>query len=130
MREYKILVIDDNEAILTMLKLILERNEYQVTTKDNTKDLENILYTLSPNLLIMDVLLSGVDGRDICVEIRKNKDFVTLPIIMISALMDAEISCMAAGAQYFLSKPFEMAKFNLIVKTALTTAPVLPLLTL
>ena len=121
MKECKVLVIDDNAAILAMLKLMLERNNYEVTIQDNTEELEKLLYTLSPDLLIMDVLLSGVDGRDICTEIRKNKDFATLPIVMISALQDAEKSCLAAGAQYFLGKPFEMAIFNLTVKTAIAT---------
>ena len=121
MKECKVLVIDDNAAILAMLKLMLERNNYQVTIQDNTEELEKLLYTLSPDLLIMDVLLSGVDGRDICTAIRKNKDFASLPIMMISALQDAEKSCLAAGAQYFLGKPFEMAKFNFIVRTAIAT---------
>lgn len=121
MKEFKVLVIDDNAAILAMLKLMLERNNYQVTIQDNTEELEQLLYSLSPDLLIMDVLLSGVDGRDICAAIRKNAAFLTLPIMMISALQDAERSCLAAGAQYFLGKPFEMANFYLTVKTALTT---------
>lgn len=121
MKNLKVLVIDDNEPILSMLKLLLERNNYQVTVKENTEALENLLYTLSPDLLIMDVLLSGVDGRDICIQIRKNKDFNKLPILLISALLDAEESCLTSGAQYFMGKPFEMAKFNTTVKTAITT---------
>ena len=124
MKEYKVLVIDDNAAILTMLQLMLERNGYIVTVRDNPQNLEDLLYSLSPDLLIMDVLLSGVDGRDICAAVRKNKDFSTLPIIMISALMDAEISCLAAGAQYFLGKPFEMAIFTATVKKALVRGAV------
>lgn len=124
MNKFKILVVDDTVPILTMLKLMLERKGYEVTVKDNTNELEQALTELSPDLLVMDVLLSGVDGRDICMDLRKNNAFAAMPIIMISALHDAEPSCLAAGAQYFLSKPFNMVQFHLIITAAIASTKV------
>ena len=117
--EYNILVIDDTVAILMMLKLILERKGYKVTVREKTDGLEQLVDDLSPDLIIMDVLLSGVDGRDVCTAFRKFKRFDHIPVIMISALDDAEVGCMVAGAQFFLSKPFEMDKFYQTVTAAL-----------
>ena len=116
----KILVIDDTVPILTMLKMMLERKGYEVTTRENTEGLTLLIDELQPALLIMDVLLSGVDGRDVCVDLRKIERFCKLPILMISALHDAGPDCVAAGAQFFLSKPFDLANFYFTVDMALT----------
>lgn len=119
-KDYNILVIDDTVAILIMLEVMLKRKGYKVTVKESPDNLEQLIDELSVDLIIMDVLLSGVDGRDICANVRNNKRFSPIPIIMISALLDAETSCLASGAQYFLSKPFEIVKFYKTVETALS----------
>jgi len=60
------------------------------------------------DLVLMDKLLSGMDGTDICADIRKTDTLSSMPILMMSALNGASEDCMAAGATGFIAKPFEI----------------------
>ncbi len=115
---YHILVIDDNEDILFMIKAMLEIKGYAVTVSDNILDIETKIKLVNPHLIIMDMLLSGADGREVCTQIKSAPLIFAIPIIMISALPAAANSCIAAGANYFLGKPFEM---NDLYKTVALT---------
>lgn len=117
--KYHILVIDDNEDILFMLKAMLEMKGYRITPKDSPDNVELFIETASPDLILMDMLLSGADGREVCKKIKMNKAIAHIPVIMISALPDANISCLEAGTDYFLGKPFEMSDLFDIVEKAL-----------
>jgi len=60
------------------------------------------------DLIIMDMLLSGVNGTDLCVDLKKNPATSRIPVIMISAHPNAKEICLEAGADEFISKPFDM----------------------
>lgn len=115
-----ILIIDDNEDILYMIKVMLEMNGYKVNAKQDVVELESILIELSPDLILMDMLLSGADGREICKTLKANKKFSHIPVIMISAHPSARKECMENGADYFIEKPFDMNDLLATVKAALT----------
>jgi CheY-like chemotaxis protein len=103
-----VLIIDDNIDILFMLKAMLSMKGYSVATKENTDNLENTLKTIAPGVIIMDMLLSGADGREVCKSLKMDPLFLHIPIIMISAHPQAKEECLASGADYFLEKPFDM----------------------
>ena len=105
---YHILIIDDNEDILFMIKTMLEMKGYQISAKDNTDNIESFIEQIKPDVILMDMLLSGSDGREVCRKLKQNKLIAHIPVVMISALPDAAISCKDAGTDYFLEKPFEM----------------------
>ena len=118
--KHHILIIDDNEDILFMLKAMLEMKGFNITSKDSPENIELFIETISPDLILMDMLLSGADGREVCKKIKMNKAIAHIPIIMISALPDADVSCLEAGTDYFLGKPFEMTDlFNTVEKALL-----------
>jgi len=118
--KHHILIIDDNEDILFMLKAMLEMKGFNITPKDSPENIELFIETISPDLILMDMLLSGADGREVCKKIKMNKSIAHIPIIMISALPDADVSCLEAGTDYFLGKPFEMTDlFNTVEKALL-----------
>ncbi|MBC7509152.1 MAG: response regulator [Ferruginibacter sp.] len=117
--QYHILVIDDNEDILFMIKAMLEMKGYKVTPKNHPENIELVIETIMPDIILMDMLLSGADGREVCKKIKTNAVISKIPVIMISALPDAGDSCMAAGANYFLGKPFEINDIFKTVATAL-----------
>lgn len=120
-QQHHILIIDDNEDILFMLKAMLEMKGYTITPKDSPENIEKFIETTAPDLILMDMLLSGADGREVCRNIKMNKAIAYIPIIMISALPDANISCVEAGTNYFLGKPFEMIDLFSTVEKALLT---------
>ena len=115
----RILIIDDNEDIVLMLKAMLSLKGYNSDVKTNVHKLEDHLRKTEPHLILMDMLLSGADGREVCKNLKDSREFATIPILMISAHPTAKEDCIAAGANYFLAKPFDMHKLFEIVAEAL-----------
>lgn len=109
-RAKKILVVDDDPDILDALQITLEDAGYDVTTTEKGDYAENLRDTNGglPDVIILDVLLSGKDGRIICQKLKSQEDTKYIPIIMISAHPDAKQSVKAVGADDFLAKPFEI----------------------
>lgn len=107
-KKTKILVLDDDTDIGTMIKMMLEYKGYTVTVSDRADHAAEILMTNGFNLVIMDMLLSGVNGTDLCHEFKKDNSISHIPIIMISAHPNAKDICLQAGADEFISKPFDM----------------------
>jgi DNA-binding response OmpR family regulator len=115
-----ILIIEDNEDILNMLKAMLEMKGYSVSTRLNVFEVEASIKELAPDAILMDMLLSGVDGREICKLLKAHHDeLAKIPVIMISAHPNAKKECLEAGADYFLEKPFDMEVFFKLIDKAL-----------
>ena len=106
---YRILVIDDDPDIGIMIKMILEYSGYSVLVSDRGDQAEELIRNNHVDLLIMDMLLSGINGTDICRRLKQT-DSTThqLPIMMISAHPNAKETCLEAGADDFIAKPFDM----------------------
>jgi CheY-like chemotaxis protein len=103
-----VLIIDDNEDILSMLQAMLQHQGYQTTALDKTYELIQKIEDLQPDIILMDKLLSGSDGCEYCKQLKADPDLSKIPVVMISAHPQAEIECLAAGADFFIEKPFEM----------------------
>ena len=103
-----LLLIDDNEDILFMLKSMFQFKGYKVTVKNNTDDLENFIAQQQPDIILMDMLLSGSNGCELCKQIKANPDLSAIPIVMMSAMPNAAPTCIESGADQFIEKPFEM----------------------
>ena len=103
-----ILVIDDDPDICSMIKLMLEYHGYVVMSSDNESGARSILSDNKVDLIIMDMLLSGFDGRDFCRQLKAAHETSAIPVLMFSAHPNAKQSCIDAGADDFIGKPFEM----------------------
>lgn len=115
MNKKKILVADDDPAILEVITLMLEDAGYEVATSVNGETVEEMRGVL-PDLILLDIWMSGMDGRDICKHLRAKKKTKHIPIVMISANRDAEAIALDAGANDFLAKPFEMNRLLSMVE--------------
>ena len=104
----KILVVDDDSGIGEMLKTLLEFYGYQVEVTEKPYETEQLILEKNIDLVLLDMLISGVNGTDVCTAIRKNEATANIPVIMMSALHDAGPKCKKAGANDFIAKPFEM----------------------
>ncbi len=104
----KILVVDDDSGIGEMLKTLLEFYGYEVTVTEKPDETESLIAKENIELVILDMLISGVNGTDVCARLRENEPTANIPILMMSALHDAGKKCKKAGANDFIAKPFEM----------------------
>ncbi len=107
----RVFVIDDDQDILEAIQYILDGSGYQTITNTGDEYILNKVQEAKPDVIILDILLSGKDGREICKILKKNKETKHIPIIMISAHANAADSIETCGADDFIAKPFEMDEF-------------------
>ena len=106
----KILIIDDDADIGNILKTILEYKGYTVLLLKSAVNCLDYLRSNRVGLIIMDLLISGVYGVDVCKELKDDPLLSSIPVIMMSAHPDAKRICMEAGTNDFIAKPFDMAE--------------------
>jgi DNA-binding response OmpR family regulator len=104
----RILVVDDEPDILEFLYVILHEEGYEVVTRERGDFLEHLDTSALPHLILLDVLLSGKDGREIVKELKSGPETRQIPVIMFSAHPSAEKTARLAGADDFLEKPFHI----------------------
>lgn len=113
----KVLVVDDDESILDAISMILEDEGYLVEVIFKGDEVFEKVKVFQPDLILLDVLLSGRDGREICKALKKDPVSSSIPVILISAHPHAERSVDECGADGFLAKPFETQDLLAIVAT-------------
>lgn len=111
----KILVVDDDPSILDAVSLVLEDEGYDVKAEEKGSKVFDRIATFKPDLLLLDILLSGSDGRIVCKQIKGNMETRSLPIILISAHPHVKDSIGECGADDFLPKPFSLTSLLDIV---------------
>jgi DNA-binding response OmpR family regulator len=104
----RLLVVDDELDILEFLQIILEEEGYEVVTSDKGEYLEQLHNGDLPHLIVVDMLLSGKDGREIVKYLKNHEETKAIPVIMFSAHPSAEPTARQAGADDFLAKPFDI----------------------
>lgn len=112
----RVLVVDDNPHILEAIELILSSENYAVKTLIKGEDSLEEAKKFSPNLIILDLLLSGKDGREITKDLKKDAKTKDIPVIIISAHPTAQKAAEEAGANAFLAKPFDVSSLLTLVK--------------
>lgn len=105
----KILVADDDPAIIDVLTLMLEMAGYTVYASADWQIIEDV-NRICPDLILLDMFMSGINGKDICRQLKDQPSTKRIPIIMISANKDAKAMALNAYADDFIAKPFEMNK--------------------
>lgn len=103
----KILLVDDDESILDSVELVLEESGYKIETTPKGSETYQKVQNFKPDLILLDVLMSGVDGREICKTLKSDESTKQIPLIMISAHPSASKSSLKCGANDFLAKPFD-----------------------
>jgi len=107
-KEKKILVVDDDQSILEMLAAVLTYYGYDVNTLSRGEKVFEKIHEFHPDLILMDIMLGGMDGRTICRAIKSTED-ADIPIILISATESGQ-SCMdkEGAPNDFVPKPFDL----------------------
>lgn len=107
MKQKKVMIADDDAGIIGLLSIMLKQEGYEVSSTLNGATLLQMDKEL-PDLILLDICMPGVDGRDVCRSLKQKEFTKKIPIVMISASPDVERSAMDAGANDFLAKPFDL----------------------
>ena len=115
----RVLLIDDDPDIRTVMSSLLVKHNYDVDTASSKEEVFKKLKAYTPSVILMDVLLSGSDGREICKEIKSTDTLKAIPIIMFSGHPSAADKISSYGADDFLPKPFNvdtlLTKLNMYI---------------
>jgi two-component system, OmpR family, copper resistance phosphate regulon response regulator CusR len=122
----KILLIEDERKTIQYIKKGLEENGYVVETAEDGKSGKNLAFRNQYNLIITDVILPELNGRDLCRELRAAK--LETPILMLTALgqTDDVVEGLDSGADDYLAKPFEFKELLARIRSLLKRQPKYP----
>ncbi|MGB4107285.1 MAG: PleD family two-component system response regulator [Alphaproteobacteria bacterium] len=118
----RVLVVDDILPNVKLLEAKLTSEYYDVLTATNGKEALEKVAAESPDLVLLDVMMPGMDGFEVCTKIKQNPLFAHIPVVMVTALTDAEdkVRGLESGADDFLSKPINdialMARVRSLVR--------------
>lgn len=114
----KILIADDDNNICELLRLILEGDGFQTVIAHDGQAALQAFHQHNPDLMLLDIMMPGLDGWQVCREIRKTSD---LPIIMLSAKSETfdKVLGLELGADDYITKPFENKEIVARVKAVL-----------
>jgi DNA-binding response OmpR family regulator len=111
----KILIADDDPGIRDIFKIIFERAGYDIDLKEDASEILKNNFTV-PDIFLIDKLLSGVDGLDICRFLKTNPLTLDIPVVMISASPDIGVTSYQAGADDYIEKPFDLTHLLEVVQ--------------
>jgi len=105
----KILILDDDLDLLTVIKSLLRKRGFEVLAYTDWQKAWEAVKTYKPNLILLDVFLTDIDGLDVCKKLKSSYFTRNIPVIMLSSYPNiAETAIYEFGADDFLAKPFEV----------------------
>ena len=119
---YKILAVDDNPINLKLLSRALVNTKYKIYTASSGEEALNIAQKEHPDLILLDVIMPGMSGYEVCKKLQENEQTAYIPVIFLSAKNEAvdKAKGLALGAVDYLTKPFNPLEINARVRTHLT----------
>lgn len=112
----KILIVDDDIDILEPISLLLEGVGYAVVSLSKGEKAYGKIGEVKPDLILLDILMSGSDGRKICRKLKDSTVTHNIPVVMMSAHPSAKRDSEQCGADDFIAKPFEADELIRVVK--------------
>jgi DNA-binding response OmpR family regulator len=116
---HKILIVDDEPNIVLPLQFLMEQNEYQVDVASSGEEAIEKLMQFEPDLILLDIMLPGINGFEICRKIKREKPH--LPVIMLTAKSEETdmISGLDYGADDYITKPFSLTELFARIRSVL-----------
>ncbi|MBC8053576.1 MAG: response regulator [Sphingobacteriaceae bacterium] len=103
----RVIIVEDEDNVRETLELLLSNAGYTVKSSATGTDIFNKITEFNPDIILLDVLLGDLDGRDICREIKANPHTQNTPVIMLSGVPDVYNAISDVGANDVVSKPFD-----------------------
>lgn len=121
MEKIKILVVEDEAPIQELLQFNLERKKYRVKVVDSGEEAMAVAVQFQPDLILLDIMLPGADGLEVCKRLKADAKTEQIPIIMLTALCEEAdiVTGLELGADDYITKPFSPRVLLARVKAAL-----------
>ncbi|MBF8982228.1 response regulator transcription factor [Lutibacter sp. B2] len=131
MDKKKIIVVDDEQHIIELIKFNLEKNGFEVLTSENGEEAIKLVHLEMPDLIILDLMLPGIDGFEVCKRIRNAEKLSKIPIIMLTAKGEEidKIVGLELGADDYLTKPFSIRELIARIRAVLRRFEEVPIST-
>ena len=112
----RILAVDDDKDILDVLQFILEDSGYEVETLSDGHFLFEKIRAHTPDLILLDIMLGNLDGRDLCRAVKSTLDTHEIPVVLISASHVVGSTGQTGAPDAFLAKPFDIDDLLNVIK--------------
>ncbi|VVB85038.1 Chemotaxis protein CheY [uncultured archaeon] len=119
-KKRKILVVDDDRNVITIIKDSLD-SEFEILEAANGKEALGVVFAESPDILVLDIMMPGMDGYKVCEELKGHETTRDIPIIILSAKTNVEdkLRAMELGIDDYLIKPFDPRELKARIKMRL-----------
>ena len=117
----EILIVDDEPGVVVPLQFLMEQQGYNVMTAQRGEDALDLIYQYKPDLVLLDIMLPGIDGYEVCEIVRLNPNYRDVKIIFLTA-KSSEVEFakgMALGADAYITKPFSNTELVIKVRELL-----------
>ena len=114
-------IAEDETAIVSLLKYNLEKEGHKISSSENGEEALKLIKDKNPDLILMDWMLPDLSGVEICKQLKKNKKYSDIPIIMLTAKGEEEdkLKAFDTGADDYVTKPFSQKELNARIKSLL-----------
>jgi two-component system, sensor histidine kinase and response regulator len=121
MKNTSILVVDDEPDNFDVIETFLSKQDYQLYYAASGEEAIAFLETYSPSLILLDVMMPGIDGIEVCRQLKASSKWQAIPVIMVTALSTKSdlAYCLESGADDFISKPVNAAELRARVQSML-----------
>jgi len=121
MNRHTVLIVDDDEKNIKLLKAMLRKENYDLVGAGCGEEALHITAERSPDIILLDIMMPGIDGFEVCRRLKANEETKAVPVIIITALTEKQdrVKAMEAGADDFLNKPIEKTELVVRVKSLL-----------
>lgn len=115
-----ILILDDDQDILDVTRLILEMKGYNVETRSSCSDVVPLIFETNPDIILVDLMIPEIGGKEMIKNLKRNADTATIPALVFSANAEIETIAKAIGADGFLKKPFDIDMLEKTIESYFT----------
>ena len=114
----KVLIVDDDPNTTKLLEIILSKEGYDIITVNNSAETLSVALAYEPNLILLDLMMPGMDGFEVCRNLRTKSEFAIVPIIVFTSVSDIEkkVATLGLGANDYIVKPIHPQELKLRIK--------------